>query len=283
MRQLPPETEKGATTQRLPSDTVFDWRGLVAAPLVLLVFACIVVTGPLLIIAYLLQRWAASTWDWRDRWGSLRALSNFALIWYLVAGLLAFFFPHGFAALADLLASTWKAWRLPGQTTFLPIEWSTLCFRSLIALPLAPTFALLFERLQPKTISFLLRVPLPEESKTPSPAAISAPHEADPAPSDTKTAKKRAIPRKKSSTTTTTHAGQGESKPRKRTRKVYDQRALWEALQQPSETQPTEEQTPGPQRRRSSLPQEQIHLPLSEQPEAPAKEPTGLDWNDIKE
>src|SRR5258708_1019308 len=133
-------------------DLEFDWRGALASiPMIALFWF----TGPLLLIAWLLQRWAsASIWRAQDRWASLKTLAWMLPLLYIPVGIFRL-----------QLALLWAHLHLPGDFLLWPPTFSALFARSILALPLAPVLTLILERSSPRTLNirYMLRRPRPGE------------------------------------------------------------------------------------------------------------------------
>ena len=143
-----------------------EWKGALFGLVV------IYLTGPLLLVAYGIQRWAtASTWDWRDRWASIRVWS---VVGSLCFALLVMLFLPPFRVQAYAIASLWQHVPLLGPFSLWPPGIDTMVARWLLALPLAPITALLMEHASPRSWSLpYRRVVLPGE--IPQPEVVVAP------------------------------------------------------------------------------------------------------------
>jgi hypothetical protein len=104
-------------------------------------------------LAYALQRWAGSSWRWRNRWTSIRtwaALGGWFVTMIVTVSVLAdahvWFFPTLFA----LAQRGWQS-TLPGVLSLSLFVRGSLFARLLIFFPLTPAVALLYERLDPRT------------------------------------------------------------------------------------------------------------------------------------
>ncbi len=144
-----------------------DWKYL----LVGIVLVCL--GGPLLLVAYAIQYWAAAAyktpvrrrWDWKDRWASVRAVAFFSRFFYLLL-ILLFILP-----LITLQHTVILAF-LHIPTLRLSLLWppssDTLWKLWLLAQPLAPALALVLEHDTPKSHpQQLIRVQLPGEVPPP--------------------------------------------------------------------------------------------------------------------
>ena len=128
-------------------------------------------------VAHLLQRWAASPWDWRDRWTSVwiwakQGIGFIAILFGVVALGKAqlWFFPE----LITTMQALWQA-HLPGNLSLSPLDGHTLIARVLLLLPLAPLLALLDEWIDPRTRVHLQRVLTPADLVEPSQSADPPP------------------------------------------------------------------------------------------------------------
>jgi hypothetical protein len=161
-------------------------------PLCFLVFCNILslLLNPLVpSLAYLLQRWAASPWDWRDRWTSVwiwaKQGRRFIAILFgivLLGKVRLWFFPE----LIVMMQALWQA-HLPGNLSLSPLDGHTLMARVLLLLPLAPLLALLDEWIDPRTCVRLQRVLTPADLVEPSQSA-------DPPPSPNASTTNQATP-----------------------------------------------------------------------------------------
>jgi hypothetical protein len=127
-----------------------DW------PSILAVVVLIILTGPMLPLAWWMQHWcAACPWDHEDRWAGTRqfAITLLLLIYVPLISNLMFF--H--VSLEQLLHFS-PAF---ARSNLLLFVWHT-CLRWNALLPLAPTLALISERIDPRTRD-LERVLLPGE------------------------------------------------------------------------------------------------------------------------
>lgn len=155
-----------------------EWHHLKALPkwsvmlLVLFSLAAACLTPLLPLAAFLLQCWAASSWCWRDRWGSLLAFA-----WQgscFVGGVVIFAWLSslpvlGFPVITISLQTLWHTF-LPGSLSLWPLGLDTLLARSLLLLPLAPALAVCYEQIDPRTGSALTRVLTPADLE-PSPSS----------------------------------------------------------------------------------------------------------------
>ncbi len=151
-RPAPPLTLKTRLIREAGHWTDLSWLrfALLALPIGVLVF----MTPLLPIIAYALWVWAGSSWAWRDRWASIRALARrggvFVALVLLVAALSSaqvWIFPQ----LTATLQNAWSA-HLPGELSLSPFGGRfSIIARTLLLLPLAPALALYFEKVNPRT------------------------------------------------------------------------------------------------------------------------------------
>jgi hypothetical protein len=141
---------------------------LLIAPILPLIFL-----DPLLPpVAYALWLWASSSWAWRDRWASIKALArrggmfvSLVLLYTTLSNAQVWILPQLTAALQN----AWNA-HVPGDLSLSPFDGRySLVARMLLLLPLAPALALYFERVDPRTRVQLQRVLTPRdlESKIP--------------------------------------------------------------------------------------------------------------------
>jgi hypothetical protein len=147
----PPLTLKARLMREAGHWSELPWRRFVGLllPICLLVF----LDPPLPVVAYGLWLWASSSWDWRDRWSSIRALARrggvIVSVVLLVAALSSaqvWIFPD----LVGALQAFWSA-HLPGELSLIPLFKTSLLARILLLLPLAPALTLYFERVDPRT------------------------------------------------------------------------------------------------------------------------------------
>ena len=107
-------------------------------------------------VAYVMQRWAGSSWTWHDRWASVRTWAKQGA--WLIATLLFIawlaavhflFFP----ALVMGVQNAWHAAHLPDTLSLAltPLNRYALVTRILLSLPLAPALSLYYERIDPRT------------------------------------------------------------------------------------------------------------------------------------
>ncbi len=159
----------------VPSDTSWltnewdhlDQMSLPTMSLLVLPSLLLFVLDPLLpVVAYILQRWAGSSWTWRDRWASVWAWAKqgtwlvallVILAWLAAAHIL--FFP----ALVTPLHTAWLTAHLPGDLSLSPFDASALVARTLLLLPLAPALSLYYERIDPRTSMHPQRVLTPAD------------------------------------------------------------------------------------------------------------------------
>jgi hypothetical protein len=171
--------------------------------------ALLLVIAPLLpLAACFLWWWAAHSWDWRDRWTSIRswAWQGGALVALIVG--FAFLSSAQVWILPQLAATLQQVWsaHLGGDLSLAPTDLDGLLARALLLLPLAPALALLYEQIDPRTLQ-LQRILTPTDLVKPTPPPPAEPAEAA-APPPAARQKATAPPKTKSATP-----------PRKRTRK----------------------------------------------------------------
>jgi outer membrane biosynthesis protein TonB len=179
-----------------------DWR------LILIFLAITVLTGPLAMLGVGIQRWNSTpSWDTEDHWNATKqAALTFAGLDLLLV--VAFLYFHPF------LTAFWYL-----------ILWYWICTL------LAPTFALVAERIDPRT-DVLQRVQLPsEQPPPPAPAAPPPPsvqqvtiEEREPAPPGQPTQNKRST--KKKTATPTTPLTSKQELDKKLTKKMNKGRAV---------------------------------------------------------
>jgi hypothetical protein len=126
----------------------------------------LLVVSPLLpFLAYTLWLWAAYSWEWRDRWTSIRAWAKqggafviLVLVFAILSSAQVWILP----SLAGVLQSVWHAY-LGGDLSLSPIDLDGFVARTLLLLPLAPALALLYERIDPRTHVQLQRILTPAD------------------------------------------------------------------------------------------------------------------------
>ena len=178
-----------------------DWRSPLGSVMlfVLILLGAIVfyLIGPMPALAYGIQYWASrSSWDWKDRWASVRGSAVFFGLLFL---LLCAFVIVPFPLFRETLHTFWGHIRLLGAFSLWPLVPATLSARWLLSLPLAPALALLIEDLHPETHSSLKRVLLPSEkaqiqkqqAEAAQQAAVEAAHVIPSTPSEPKPKQKR--------------------------------------------------------------------------------------------
>ena len=176
--------------------------GLLFVPTVLLGLL-----NPLLpIAAYAMQRWAGSSWTWRDRWASIQAWAKQGTVLVAILVLLAWLAAVHFLFFPALVAGVQNAWytaHLPGILSLSPLDGHALGARSLLSLPLAPALSLYYERIDPRTQLHPQRVLTPADL-----AALTHPQPVAPPASTHTTTQDQATPppkakRRKTSSTKT--------------------------------------------------------------------------------
>ena len=146
-----------------------DWKtGLLGLTLVYL-------AGPLPLVAYGIQHWAASSrWDWRDRWASVRAFSVLFGLFYLISLVLLLLLLPPFATQGHLIAPTFSHISQIVASSIFPPGVQNILVRWAYAQPLAPILALIMERRDPRSAPYhYLRVELPGEIPEPEPVAVT--------------------------------------------------------------------------------------------------------------
>lgn len=117
--------------------------------------------GPLPWLAYELQHWAAgSSWDWKDRWASVRGAAVFFILLVVLMGA-SLILPAPF--IYQPLSDAWQHLSLLGAFSLWPLLPAPILVRWLLALPLAPALALMLEHLSPAASHSLTRVLQPHE------------------------------------------------------------------------------------------------------------------------
>ena len=189
-----------------------EWNHLDQMPLstMSLLFVPTVLLGllnPLLpIAAYAMQRWAGSSWTWRDRWASIQAWAKQGTVLVAILVLLAWLAAVHFLFFPALVAGVQNAWytaHLPGILSLSPLDGHALGARSLLSLPLAPALSLYYERIDPRTQLHPQRVLTPADL-----AALTHPQPVAPPASTHTTTQDQATPppkakRRKTSSTKT--------------------------------------------------------------------------------
>jgi hypothetical protein len=246
-----------------------EWQHWVDMPpltfaLLVLPSMLLLAISPLLpIAAYALQLWASSSFAWRDRWASTWVWAKqggvvvallFALSWLSAAHV--WLFP----ALAAALQVFWHA-HLPGDLSLSPLDLGSFAARTLLLLPLAPAWALLYEWIDPHTQVQPQRILTPADLVEPTPKA--APQSVSPPP---------AAPTKPAQTA---HV-QVTAHKRKRTQKPPQQMTIESFLAPPSaQAAPPPPSAEGEQQTRPpEPPPAQAHPPTV---------PAEIDWDDVAE
>lgn len=123
-----------------------DWRAAGGFLILLGLLALAFLIGPVvLVLAWLLQRWAAAeSWHARDRWASI---GGFALVFGIIALICLSSLVLPIPLLAVGLSSLWHHFPLLGESPL-----STLIVRWMAALPLAPALTIGLEVVQPRTV-----------------------------------------------------------------------------------------------------------------------------------
>jgi outer membrane biosynthesis protein TonB len=124
---------------------VIDWRALIGFALIIGLVALSWLLGPVIIVAFLLQRWAArEIWSARDRWASLSGFAwSLGILTVLLCLCTLRTIPIASPALATLWSHIPTIWNVSLRQAV--IRWS-------IALPCAPCLAILLEIISPRTI-----------------------------------------------------------------------------------------------------------------------------------
>jgi hypothetical protein len=136
-------------------------------------------------VAYALQLWA-STWKWRDRWASLRALAPPGIVLVCCLVVLALLDHAHFWIVPTFVSSGQSFWQayLPGDLSLSPLDLHALVARLVLLLPLAPGLALLYEYVAPRTRTQPRRIllqadlvvtPIAPPAATPSPGQPTTP------------------------------------------------------------------------------------------------------------
>jgi hypothetical protein len=136
-----------------------EWDHLITLPIpTLLLLATLTLTlilfDPLLpFVGYGLWIWAAQSWQWRSRWASINTLARQGG-WFVaslcILALLAEAHIWFFPALVSVAQALWHMIYLPGDLGLLPFQ-NDLFARCILFLPLAPTVAILYEAIEPRT------------------------------------------------------------------------------------------------------------------------------------
>jgi hypothetical protein len=170
---------------KLPSWITAEWDRISAMPIPTLLLlagitSILMLADPLLpFVGYGLQIWAAHSWHWRSRWASIGMLSRqggWFLAWLGVLAILADTHIWFFPTLAGVAQDLWHAIHLPGDLGILPFK-NDLFARCVLFLPLAPTVALVYEHIGPRTEVDPRRRLLPEDLVTPSVPPSPAPQQ----------------------------------------------------------------------------------------------------------
>jgi hypothetical protein len=264
-RQLPQQPAPLTLKARLMRE-YRHWEEMPGSRLCLLLLPSILllVIAPLLpLAACALWWWAAHSWDWRDRWTSVRSWAKqggavVALV-FIFAGLSS----AQVWVLPQITATLQVFWHahLGGDLSFSPTDLDGLRARALLFLPLAPALALLYEWIDPRTQVLLQRILTPADVAEPTPAPQAEPaQETAPPPARKKAA---ATPKAKAATP-----------PRKRTRKRAQQTTI-ESFLAPDPAQATPS---SPSQQATSQPT--ALSPSSQaQPSPPAAKP--INWDDV--
>jgi hypothetical protein len=209
-RHLPPQPAPLTLKARLMRE-LRHWEEMPGLRLCLLLLPSILLlaVAPLLpLAAGTLWWWAAHSWDWRDRWTSVRSWAKqggafvaLVLVFAILSTAQVWVLPQ----LTATLQAFWHA-HLGGDLSLSPTDLDGLVARALLLLPLAPALALLYEWIDPRTQVQLQRILTPADLVEPTPAPQTEPPEAAAPPRARK--KASATPKAKAATS-----------PRKRTRK----------------------------------------------------------------
>jgi hypothetical protein len=154
----------------------FIWMSILA-----LISLCV---NPLLpFIAYALQLWA-STWNWRDRWASVRAMATPGIVFVCCLVVLALLDQAHVWIVPPTISNVQSAWQahLLGDLSLSPLDLHSLVARLILLLPLAPGLALLYEVIAPRTQTQPRRILLLDDLVPPIAALPTA---ADQAPEPT--------------------------------------------------------------------------------------------------
>ena len=166
--------------------------------------------NPLLpIAAYAMQRWAGSSWTWRDRWASIQAWAKQGTVLVAILVLLAWVASAHMGVVWALIAGLQTAWltaHLPGILSLSPLDGHALGARSLLSLPLAPALSLYYERIDPRTQLHPQRVLTPADlAALTHPQPVAPPASTQTATQDQATPPPKPKRRKTSSTKTKQH------------------------------------------------------------------------------
>ena len=149
--------------------------------LLLLHFSLLLVIAPLLpLAACVLWWWAAHSWDWRDRWTSVRSWAKQGGVFVALVLAFAFLSNAHVWVLPQLTAALQAFWQahLRGDLSLSPTDLDGLLARGLLLLPLAPALALLYEQIDPRTLTQLQRILTPADLVEPTPSPPVEPAEA---------------------------------------------------------------------------------------------------------
>lgn len=151
------------------------WKNIPPLPLMVLLFSTLplVFLAPLLpVTAYLLWRWASSSWDWRDRWSSIWVWAKQGSVLVALLIILAVLGAAHVWIISRLLLAAQVFWETHffGDLSLSPLDLDALPARTLLLLPLAPLLALCYEWLDPRTCLQLQRMLTPGDLAEPQPA-----------------------------------------------------------------------------------------------------------------
>lgn len=266
-RHLPQQPEPLTLKARLAR----KWRHWEEIPLprfclLLLSTALLLAITPLLpLAACALWWWAAHSWDWRDRWTSMRSWAKQGGTFVALVLVFAFLSSAQVWILPQLTAALQAFWsaHLRGDLSLVPTDLDGLLARALLLLPLAPALALLYERIDPRTLVQLQRILTPADLVEPTPPPPAEPV-ATAAPPPAARQKAQAPPKAKAAT------------PRKRTRtRPGAQQTTIESFLAPDPAQVTPA-SPSDQAARQPV------TPPPKAPDAPAPPAAQpINWDDV--
>ena len=218
--------------------------------------------------AYILQRWAASAWTWRDRWTSVWIWAKQGVWFVTLIVIVVLLAVTHIWIIPQLIAAAQTVWQqiLPGTLSLSIFDSSDLLARSLLLLPLAPALAFLYERIDTRTYVRLKRVLTPADLEPKPITPDPSPPTPDPAPAPDEAAPKK----------TRTY----KQKSRKTKAPPAEQVTIDSFLDQPL---PAEEiaQTHQPKKKkRSPSPHRPATMPI---PAKTTSERTPIDWDSVTE
>lgn len=229
----------------------------------LLHFSLLLVIAPLLLLAAcVLWWWAAHSWDWRDRWTSVRSWAKQGGVFVALVLAFAFLSNAHIWVLPQLTATLQAFWHahLGGDLSLSPTDLDGLVARAFLLLPLAPALALLYEWIDPRTQVRLQRILTPADLVEPTPAPQTEP--AAPPP-----ARKKASPPPKA---------KAAMPPRTRTRKREQAQQI--TIESFLASDPAQATPPSPSHQATPQPATPSPPPQAS-PAPPATDP--INWDDV--